>query len=177
MLDLDRVGFARRIFMARKWYGGDWWFVLFSSILLLFVIIVGFFPQLFAPNEPRAEVGPSLLAPGETPSAYVLVVPGDSGVTSLDQIGTNEDNIGYQLGTDSSQALREALDELNAAAEPGIRYQPRPRRFETLEEGLAALEAGELDGFVAAPADLEGILENYPGWLSWVLRKNLARDS
>ena len=33
MLDLDRVGFARRIFMARKWYGGDWWFVVFSALL------------------------------------------------------------------------------------------------------------------------------------------------
>lgn len=163
MLDLDRVGFARRIFMARKWYGGDWWFVLISALLLLFVIIVGIFPQWFAPYEPRAEVGPSLLYPGEAPSAFVLLVPGDSGVTSLEQIGTTANNIGYQLGTDSSQALREALDELNAQAEPGTRYQPRPRRFETLEAGLVALEAKELDGFVATPSELEGILENYPG--------------
>ena len=32
-LDLDRVGFVRRMFLARKWYGGDWWFVLISAIL------------------------------------------------------------------------------------------------------------------------------------------------
>ncbi|HEX2980917.1 MAG TPA: hypothetical protein VHO48_11680, partial [Anaerolineaceae bacterium] len=62
-LDLDQVGFVRRMFLARKWYGGDWWFVVVSAILLLFVIIVGIFPQWFAPYDPRAEVGPSLLAP------------------------------------------------------------------------------------------------------------------
>ena len=76
--DLDRVGFARRILMARKWYGGDWWFVVISAIMLLFFIIVGIFPQWFAPYDPRAEVGPSLLAPGETPKGYVLIVPAGS---------------------------------------------------------------------------------------------------
>ena len=37
MLELDRVGFVRRMLMARKWYGGDWWFVVISAILLLFI--------------------------------------------------------------------------------------------------------------------------------------------
>ncbi|NBD35607.1 MAG: hypothetical protein GVY30_06370, partial [Chloroflexi bacterium] len=74
-LELDRVGLARRLLIARKWYGGDWWFVLLSAILLLFIIIVGIFPQWFAPYDPRAEVGPSLLAPGQPPSEYVLVAP------------------------------------------------------------------------------------------------------
>jgi peptide/nickel transport system permease protein len=162
MLDLDRVGFVRRVFMARKWYGGDWWFVVFSAVLLLFVIIVGVFPQLFAPYDPRAEVGPSLMAPGEAPSAYVLVVKVGSGVTELSQIGSTSNTIGYQLGTNSAQALREGLDALNAEAPAGTRYQPRPSRFETVEEGLAALQNGEIDGFVASPSDLEGVIENFP---------------
>jgi peptide/nickel transport system permease protein len=162
MLELDRVGFVRRMLMARKWYGGDWWFVVISAFLLLFVIIVGAFPQWFAPHDPRAEVGPSLLAPGEPPSAYVLVATADSGVSNLSEIASNKNFIGYQLATASSEALREALDELNSQAKEGEVFQPRPKRYETLEEGLAALEAGEVDGFVASPQELEGIIETYP---------------
>lgn len=164
-LDLDRVGFVRKIFMARKWYGGDWWFVVFSALLLLFVIIVGIFPQWFAPYDPRAEVGPSLLAPGEAPSAFVLVMPKDSPVTQFKEIASSKNNVGIVIASSSSQALREAVDALNEEAEAegqtGV-YNPRPRRFETIDEGLHALAAGEVDGFVASPSELEGVLENYP---------------
>ena len=52
-LELDRVGFLRRILLARKWYKGDWWFVLISGIMLLFIITVGIFPQWFPPHDPR----------------------------------------------------------------------------------------------------------------------------
>ena len=161
-LDLDRVGFVRRMLLARKWYGGDWWFVVFSAILLIFVIIVGIFPQWFAPYDPRAEVGPSLLGPGVPPSAYVLVVKVDSGVTELEQIADASNQIGYIVASPASQALREGIDALNAEAAEGVRYQPRPMRFELLEEGLAALDAGEIDGFVVSPAELGDMLDQYP---------------
>ena len=164
-LELDRVGFARRLFLSRKWYGGDWWFVLISAILLGFIIIVGLFPQWFAPYDPRAEVGPSLLAPGESPSAYVLVVRTDSGVTALSDIGSAKNNIGFIIGSPASQALRETIDDLNKKAQEegtGIRYQPRPRRFDTFEEGLTALESADIDGFVADPGEIEEILTNFP---------------
>jgi peptide/nickel transport system permease protein len=162
MLELDRVGFVRRMLLARKWYGGDWWFVVISGALLLFILLLGIFPQFFATHDPRAEVGPSLLAPGEPPAAYVLVVPADSGVTDVAQIGGRDNNIGFLIGSPASQALREVIDALNEEAPEGTRYQPRPRRYETVEEGLAALESGEIDGWVAAPAELEGVLEDFP---------------
>jgi peptide/nickel transport system permease protein len=165
-LDLDQVGFVRRLLLARKWYGGDWWFVAISAVLLLFVIIVGTFPYWFAPYDPRAEVGPSLLAPGELPSGYVLVTRKDSGVRSLRDIGGRENNIGFVVGSPASQALREALTALTEAdLDKGldVHYQPRPQRYETIPEGLAALEAGEIDGFVASPAELEGLMEQFPG--------------
>jgi len=54
------------------------------------------------------------------------------------------------------------LTELNDEAPEGVRYQPRQRRYETLEEGLAALDAGDLDGFVVAPDVLGDALEPYP---------------
>lgn len=162
LLDLDKVGFIRRIFLARKWYGGDWWFVAISAVLLLFIIIVGVFPQWFAPYDPSAEVGPSLLAPGVAPSSYVLVAPIEAGEITLVDIGDKTNNIGFIIGSPASQALREATDALNDAAPEGVRYQPRQMRYETLEEGLDALAAGEIDGFVAAPDVLENVLDGYP---------------
>lgn len=164
-LDLDRVGFVRKIFLARKWYGGDWWFVVLSAFLLLFIIIIGIFPQWFAPYDPKAEVSSSLLAPGEAPSSFVLVVHIDSDIKEFKEISSSKNKVGIVVASPSSQALREAVtalnDEAKAAGEPAT-YNPRPIRFETLEEGLDATAAGEVDGFIAAPAELEGIIEKYP---------------
>ena len=163
-LELDRVGFVRRLLLARRWYGGDWWFVLLSAILLLFIITVGIFPQWFAPYNPRAEVGPSLLAPGDSPSEYILVAQVEMGVTELREVAGRDQNVGYVVGTPAAQALREALDELNAlSAEEGtgVRYNPRPRRFNALSEAMDALAAGELDAVVATPEDVEEILDAY----------------
>jgi peptide/nickel transport system permease protein len=160
-LDLDQVGFLRRLLLARKWYGGDWWFVLLSAILLLFFIILGTFPQLFAPYDPHAEVGPSLLAPGEPPSAYVLVVQAGSGIQSLQQVGNPENKIAIVVGTNSSQALREAVEALNAA-DDGAHYQPRPERFDTLDLALQAVQNGAVDALIATPVELEPFLGQYP---------------
>jgi peptide/nickel transport system permease protein len=164
-LDLDTVGFLRKLLLARKWYGGDWWFVLISAILLIFVIIIGAFPKWFAPFDPRAEVGPSLLAPGQPPAGFQLITRQDQSVTSLKEIATKENNIGFVIGSPASQALREAVTELNNDPDTqaaGIRYQPRSRRYETLELGLADLAAGKLDGFVASSEELGTLMDANP---------------
>lgn len=163
--DLDRVGFLRNLLQARKWYGGDWWFVAVSSFLLLLIIIVGVFPQWFAPYDPRAEVGPSLLSPGQVPLDFVLLVRADAGIENFKSIATSKNNIGFVIASSSSQALRQAvvtLNETSQAEGETTRYNPRPRRFETIADGLKALDAGELDAFIAAPSELEGQTEQYP---------------
>jgi hypothetical protein len=121
--------------LARKWYGGDWWFVVISAILLLFIILVGLFPARFAPYDPRVEVGPSLLAPGEPPSSYVLVAPTGSGITSLKDIGTNKNNVGFVVASPASQSLREAVTALNdeAGGRTPVRYNLGRRRHETID--------------------------------------------
>jgi peptide/nickel transport system permease protein len=164
-LELDRVGFVRRLFLARKWHGGDWWFVAISAVLLLFIITVGVVPQWFAPYDPREEVGPSLLAPGQPPSEYVLVAPQDANVTGLREVAGRDNSIGYVVGSPASQALREALTEITDADQAkgmDVRYQPRPKRYQELDEALVGLAEGEVDSVVAAPGELEGVLETYP---------------
>ncbi len=164
-LELDRVGWVRRIFIARKWYGGDWWFAMLSAALLLFIITVGVFPQWFAPYDPRVEVGPSLLAPGETPSTYEMVIAKDSGVSSLRDIGSNKDSIGFVVGSAASQALRDAITNItneDRAKGLDVRYQPRPRRYDTLEEGLQALADGKISGFVASSEEIDAALQQFP---------------
>ena len=91
-VELDKVGFVRKLFMARKWYGGDWWFIAHQRVILLFVIIVGIFPQWFAPYDPTAEVGPSFLAPGEPPPGYELIVLETNGIQTIGDI-TNPEQI------------------------------------------------------------------------------------
>jgi len=163
-LDLDKAGWLRRALLARKWYGGDWWFVVISAIILLFFIVIGALPKWFAPYDPRAEVGPSLLAPGEPPAAFVFLTRSDSPVKEFKEVASSENNVGFVVASPASQALREALDELNAEEErqnTGIRYQPRPRRFDTIEEGLKALEDGEIDAFIEASATAKSIIGKY----------------
>ncbi|MFN2144146.1 MAG: ABC transporter permease subunit [Anaerolineales bacterium] len=159
-LDLDQVGFVRKLFLARKWYGGDWWFVAISAVLLLVVIVVGIFPQWFAPYDPRAEVGPSLLAPGEPPAEYVLVARIDAGVTELRDVSDKTNNIGFIVGSPASQALREVIAQISE--EDGVTYQPRPRRFEDFNELFTALDVRDIDAAVVSPADAQEVLDTFP---------------
>lgn len=160
-LELDKVGFVRKIFLARKWYGGDWWFVLISALLLLFIITVGFFPQWFAPFDPREEVGPSLLGPGEEAPGLIVLVDDASQAQTFADVASKNNKVGYLMGSVATQTIRDAVANLNEAAEEeglGNVYQPRGTRYETIEEGLAALDNGEIDSFVGTEEELG----NYP---------------
>lgn len=156
-LELDKVGLFRKFFLARKWYGGDWWFVVISAILLLFIITLGVFPQWFAPFDPREEVGPSLLGPGEKAPGLILLVNQESTAEAFEDVAVKSSKIGYLVGSPATQTIRDAVSTLNEAAEEeglGNIYQPRSTRYETLEEGLAALSAGDLDSFVGSEEEL-----------------------
>jgi len=166
-LELDKVGFVRKIFLARKWYGGDWWFVLISALLLLFIITVGFFPQWFAPFDPREEVGPSLLGPGEEAPGLIVLVDDASQAQTFADVASKNNKVGYLMGSVATQTIRDALSNLNEAAQAeglGNVYQPRSTRYETIEEGLAALDNGEIDSLVGTEEELGNFLERERGY-------------
>lgn len=163
--DLGRVGWVRQLLRTRKWYGMDWWLVAISLGALLVFVFLAVFPQVVAPYDPRAEVGPSLLAPGEQPQGYLLVARADQDVTSLRDVGTRNDKIGFVVGTAASHALRDASEELTTIdreAGQDVRYTPRPQRFDTLAEALDALNAGEIQGVAETSDELDALLGEYP---------------
>ena len=54
-LELQKVGFARRMLLARKWYRTDWWFVAISSVMVVAFLIVAAVPQWLARHDPDAK--------------------------------------------------------------------------------------------------------------------------
>jgi peptide/nickel transport system permease protein len=159
-LELDKVGFARKLLLARKWYGGDWWFVLISAILLIFIIILGIFPQWFAPYNPREEVGPSLLGPGEPAPGLMILVNSNSTAKDFEDVATKQHKIGYLMGSAATQTLRDSVSKLNAEAEKkglGNPYQPRSTRYETIKEGLDGLKNGDVDSFIVSHEEIGDI--------------------
>jgi peptide/nickel transport system permease protein len=148
--ELERVGFVRRLFMARRWYGADWWFVAVSSLMVLVFIIVALFPQLFAPFNPDAIVGPRFLAPGAHPAVPVLIVPADSKVNGLKDLavplGQPRPPIGVVQGVPTGGALNEQAQQIDNEIKNqpgGLRLRPQIDRYATIEAALQAVVDGK----------------------------------
>jgi peptide/nickel transport system permease protein len=94
-----------------------------------------------------------------------MVVQTGAGVQSLRDVGTPQDRIGYLVGTQAAQALREGIAAITAEDEEAgqtVRYQPRPQRFQETEEGLAALSEGRISAFISQPSAVEELLGQFP---------------
>ncbi|NIA25272.1 MAG: ABC transporter permease subunit [Gammaproteobacteria bacterium] len=165
--DLAKVGWVRRALQARRWYKADWWFVAISMVLVVFFLIMAIVPGLFAAHDPREQVGPRLLAPGEAPDVEALVVPVDSGIDALtDLLGVGRVSVGVVKGTPSSQTVRDEAarltDEMKAqGSDETIRL--RVKRYETVDETLAALAGGEIGFAVLSSKAASAIIDQYPG--------------
>src|SRR5690606_9613349 len=145
----------------------DWWFAVLSGILLLFIFSLGIFPGLYAPYNPRAEVGPALLAPGEMPPAFVLVSQEGVGVERLEDLaGEERGRIGIVRGRPSASALRDAERRSNderREAGAGVSLRLRNERYDTIDEALAGLAAGEVTAVVGLSSEIEPLVERIPG--------------
>lgn len=168
--ELERVGFVRRMFMARRWYGADWWFVAISVVMVVTFIFIALFPGLVAPFEPDALVGPRFLAPGAHPAVPVLIVPVDSALNELKDLavrtGEARPAVGVVQGSPTGGALNEqakAIDDQIKNEPEGLRLRPRINRYASIEEALQAVADGVNTAAVIQSAEWEGgMAEQFP---------------
>jgi peptide/nickel transport system permease protein len=168
-VELQRVGFVRRILNARRWYGADWWFVAISALMVMAFIVVALFPNLFTPYQPNQIVGPRFLAPGAHPALPVLVVPKDSPVNSLKDLavpaGAARPVVAVVLGVPTASALNEQAQTIDNQLknEPGgLRLRPVIERFPTLEEALQAVVDGRAQAAVVQSTEFEKVAAQFP---------------
>jgi peptide/nickel transport system permease protein len=165
-VDLGQVGLFRRVLNGRKWYGVDWWMVVISSIMVLFFIVIAFFPGILAPYDPLEQVGPRFLPPGDVPDAEVLVLRVDSPISSLDELaGAGRVPTGVVQGAPSSEDIRSEADRItDELDESGSDERVRLKivRFETLDEVLAAVESGEVELGAGSSQEMEPLMVDYP---------------
>ena len=167
--DLQKVGFVRRIFRARKWYGADWWFVAISAIMVVGFIILALIPAPFAPYNPHEIVGSSFLAPGKTPPIPILVVPQGSLTEELRDLAVSDDalrpSIAVEQGLPTAGALREQtqiIDEQLSNEPGGLQLRTRIERYATLEETLQAVADGVVQAAVVQSTSFEEVAADFP---------------
>ena len=128
-VELRRVGFVRRLLMARRWYGADWWFVAISGVAVLAFIIIAILPGLFAPYSPFALVGPPFLAPGAHVDLPVLIVPKKSSVKTLPDLAVPPDANQPLVSVVEGYPTAGALDTESLKIDEQIKKEPKGLRL------------------------------------------------
>jgi len=167
--ELKRVGLVRRLFMARRWYGADWWFVVLSGIAVVGFIVVALFPGLFAPYSPEALVGPSFLAPGAQVDLPVLIVPKDSPINKLQDLavpeGADRPTVAVVQGRPTAGSLNEQSQKIDGEIKNqpgGLRLRPVIDRYTSLEEALQAVVNGTDKAAVVQTTEFNNIKAQFP---------------
>ena len=159
--DLDQVGFVRRLLIARKWYGADWWMVSISAVMVLGFLSMAIIPGVFSPFGPHELVGPRFLAPGEVPDVPVLVTHTGGDISKLEDFARPSDEgrvpLGVLQGIPTAGALREEasqIDELLKNGDQDLRLRPDIVRYETREEMLQGVVVGDIEGAIVQILEL-----------------------
>jgi peptide/nickel transport system permease protein len=167
--ELKRVGFVRRLFMARRWYGADWWFVAVSGIAVVGFIVLALFPGLFAPYSPYALVGPSFLAPGAQVDLPILIVPKDSPINQLQDLaipeGADRPTVAVVQGRPTAGSLNEQSQKIDGEIKNqpgGLRLRPVIDRYATLEAALQAVVNGTDKAAVVQTTEFNNIKAQFP---------------
>jgi peptide/nickel transport system permease protein len=171
--DLQQVGFVRRLFQARNWYGADWWFVAISTFMVIGFIFVALFPGLLSPFMFDQTVGTSFLGPGEYPDVPVLIVRSDTTITELVDLAVKEGDprpkVGVIQGSPAAVAVNEqsqALDAELVKQNNGLRLRPRIDRYTTIQDLLTAIDSGEVQAGVANKKEFDTVSSTFPNLTS-----------
>jgi len=162
--ELQKVGFVRRIFQARRWYGADWWFVMVSTLMVVGFVVIALFPNLFAPYAPDALVGPRFLAPNEHPALPIIIVPKNSSFNTLKDLAVPESQPRPQVavvqGVPTGSALNQqaqVIDEQVKNEPGGLRLRPQIDRYASDEEALQAILDGKDEAAVIQSTEWNAI--------------------
>jgi peptide/nickel transport system permease protein len=168
-VELERVGFVRRILNARRWYGADWWFVCISAVAVLGFIVIALFPGLFSPYSPDALVGPRFLAPGAQVDLPILVASVDSPVNKLEDLaipeGADRPGVSVVQGVPTAGALNEQAQKIDDQIKNqpgGLRLRPRIDRYASLEEALQAVVDGKDKAAVVQTTEFNKVSAQFP---------------
>jgi peptide/nickel transport system permease protein len=168
-VELNRVGFIRRLLMARRWYGADWWFVATSAVAVVAFLIIAIIPGAFAPYSPDALVGPSFLAPGAQVDLPVLIVPAKSPVNVLQDLavpeGSARPTVAVVQGVPTAGALNEQSQKIDGVIKNqpgGLRLRPIIDRYTTLQDTLQAVVDGTDQAAVVQTTEFKAIKSQFP---------------
>ncbi len=140
----DKVGFIRRIWRSRTWYGTEWYITTFGGLILVLVIIMTVFAPSIAPYDPNAFVGGPFIPPGEGKQALIGRV-GESTTVNTEDLSDVE--IGVTRNTNSIKVV----DQLGAVR----------KQFQTHEEMIDGLLSDQVDlVFVGEKSTIELLSEN-----------------
>jgi peptide/nickel transport system permease protein len=165
-VELQRVGFVRRLLNSRRWYGLDWWFVAIGGVLVAIFIFIALFPQVVAPYKPQALVGPSFLPPGAYPPTPVLIVPTNSSITSLKDMAVTQSqpqpNIATISGGNSASALNDAAQIIDNGLTGGLSLRPTIDRYPTAQDVLNAVINGTDQAAVLDQTTYNSVKSQFP---------------
>jgi peptide/nickel transport system permease protein len=167
--ELKKIGFLRRLFLARRWYGADWWFVVISSVAVVGFIVVALFPGWFAPYSPDALVGSSFLAPGAQVDLPILVVRNDSPIQELRDLavptGAGQPAVAVVQGKPTAGSLNEQSQKIDGEIKnqpSGLRLRPVINRYTSLAAALQAVADGNDQAAVVQTTEFEAIKAQFP---------------
>lgn len=141
----DDIGFVRRIFLARKWYGAEWYITAFGAFILIFTIIMTLGAPVLAPYDPNEFVAGPFLPPGKGQQA-LLARAGESPVQAGDDLA------GVTIGATRNSNGLKIIEQIEA----------EEMRFMLPGEAEQGLSSGQVDLIVVDEFMVSEILEAHP---------------
>jgi peptide/nickel transport system permease protein len=138
----EDIGFMRRLWRGRKWYGAEWYITVFGGMVLVLVTILTLAAPLISPYDPNDFVAAQFIPPGGGQQA-LLIRAGDFPDVDIENLegerigvqrNRNGVNLAQKLGVASERYQTQALMiEALTGAEVDMIFLDEPLVPEVLE--------------------------------------------